>query len=265
ADVNISHWKFVLAVLAGVLAGGAAYADGPGDPAVASSDNGKYADKDGNPTYKISGEGVVDWYTFSGFRRYHSDCHVCHGPNGDGSSLAPALANSMKTMSYNDFANIVTNGRKNVNTANDKVMPAFGTNANVMCYLVDPNVFRACGDPRNMPFSNDKGEGFENKLAELFAAKLGKKLNYTYFPQATGFVRMTLSAYRCDVIIGFPLGDDQAQATIPYYRTTYALVTKRGSGLEDVTAIDDPKLKDKRIGVVARTPPSTNMAMNGLM
>jgi quinoprotein dehydrogenase-associated probable ABC transporter substrate-binding protein len=131
--------------------------------------------------------------------------------------------------------------------------------------LVDPNVFRACGDPRNMPFSNDKGEGFENKLAELFAAKLGKKLSYTYFPQATGFVRMTLAAYRCDVIIGFPQGDDQAQVTIPYYRTTYALVTKRGSGLEDVTAIDDPKLKDKRIGVVARTPPSTNMAMNGLL
>ena len=61
--------------------------------------------------------------------------------------------------------------------------------------LVDPNVFRACGDPRNLPFSNDKGEGFENKLAELFAAKLGKKLSYTYFPQATGFVRMTLGSY----------------------------------------------------------------------
>ncbi|MFY9958697.1 substrate-binding domain-containing protein [Bradyrhizobium sp.] len=131
--------------------------------------------------------------------------------------------------------------------------------------LVDPNVFRACGDPRNMPFSNDKGEGFENKLAELFAAKLGKKLSYTYFPQATGFVRMTLGSYRCDVIIGFPQGDDQAQVTIPYYRTTYALVTKRGSGLEDVITIDDPRLKDKRIGVVARTPPSTNMAMNGLL
>jgi quinoprotein dehydrogenase-associated probable ABC transporter substrate-binding protein len=131
--------------------------------------------------------------------------------------------------------------------------------------LVDPNVFRACGDPRNLPFSNDKGEGFENKLAELFAAKLGKKLSYTYFPQATGFVRMTLGAYRCDIIMGFPQGDDQAQVTIPYYRTTYALVAKRGSGLEDVTAIDDPKLRDKRIGVVARTPPSTNMAMNGLL
>ena len=131
--------------------------------------------------------------------------------------------------------------------------------------LVDPDVFRACGDPRNLPFSNDKGEGFENKLAELFAAKLGKKLSYTYFPQATGFVRMTLGSYRCDIIMGFPQGDDQAQVTIPYYRTTYALVTKPGSGLEDVTAIDDPKLKDKRIGVVAKTPPSTNMALNGLL
>src|ERR1700726_574091 len=131
--------------------------------------------------------------------------------------------------------------------------------------LVDPDVFRACGDPRNLPFSNEKGEGFENKLAEFFAAKLGKKLSYTYFPQATGFVRMTLGSYRCDVIMGFPQGDDQAQVTIPYYRTTYALVTKRGSGLEDITAIDDPKLKDKRIGVVARTPPSTNMAINGLL
>src|ERR1700744_2678015 len=131
--------------------------------------------------------------------------------------------------------------------------------------LVDPNVFRACGDPRNMPFSNDKGEGFENKLAELFAAKLGKKLSYTYFPQATGFVRMTLGSFRCDVIMGFPQGDDQAQVTIPYYRTTYALITKPGSGLEDVTTIDDPRLKGKRIGIVAKTPPSTNMAMNGLL
>jgi quinoprotein dehydrogenase-associated probable ABC transporter substrate-binding protein len=131
--------------------------------------------------------------------------------------------------------------------------------------LVDPNVFRACGDPRNMPFSNDKSEGFENKLAELFAAKLGKKLSYTYFPQATGFVRMTLGTYRCDVIMGFPQGDDQAQVTVPYYRTTYAMVTKPGSGLEDVTAIDDPRLKDKRIGIVAKTPPSTNMAINGLL
>ncbi len=131
--------------------------------------------------------------------------------------------------------------------------------------LVDPDVFRACGDPRNLPFSNEKGEGFENKLAELLAAKLGKKLSYVYYPQATGFVRMTLGSFRCDVIMGFPQGDDQAQLTIPYYRTTYALITKQGSGLEDVTTIGDPRLKDKRIGIVARTPPSTVMAMNGLL
>ena len=111
------------------------------DPAVASSDNGKYADKDGNPTYKVSEDGTVDWYTFSGFRRYHSDCHVCHGPNGEGSSYAPALANSLKTLSYVDFNNIVTNGRKNVDAANDKVMPAFATNVNVMCYLDDIYVY----------------------------------------------------------------------------------------------------------------------------
>ena len=71
-----------------------------------------------------------------------------------------------------------------------------------------------------------KGEGFENKLAELFAAKLGKKLAYTFFPQATGFVRMTLGSHRCDVIMGYPQGDDMVQNTNPYYQTAYALVTK---------------------------------------
>ena len=100
--------------------------------------------------------------------------------------------------------------------------------------LVDPKVLRVCADPRNLPFSNEKGEGFENKLAELFAEKLQKKLDYMYFPQATGFVRMTLGAHRCDVIMGFPQGDDLVQGTNPYYRTAYALVAKQGSGLEDV-------------------------------
>ncbi len=97
--------------------------------------------------------------------------------------------------------------------------------------LVDPKVLRVCADPRNLPFSNEKGEGFENKLAELFAEKLQKKLDYMYFPQAAGFVRMTLVAHRCDVIMGFPQGDDLVQGTNPYYRTAYALVAKQGSGL----------------------------------
>jgi quinoprotein dehydrogenase-associated probable ABC transporter substrate-binding protein len=131
--------------------------------------------------------------------------------------------------------------------------------------LVDPKVLRVCADPRNLPFSNEKGEGFENKLAELFAEKLQKKLAYMYFPQASGFVRMTLAAHRCDVIMGFPQGDDLVQGTNPYYRTTYALVTKQGSGLDEVAALEDQRLKGKHIGIVAGTPPATNMAANGLM
>jgi quinoprotein dehydrogenase-associated probable ABC transporter substrate-binding protein len=131
--------------------------------------------------------------------------------------------------------------------------------------LVDPKVLRVCADPHNLPFSNDKGEGFENKLAELFAEKLQKKLDYTYFPQATGFVRMTLGAHRCDAIMGFPQGDDLVQGTNPYYRTAYALVVKQGSGLEEVATLEDERLKGKHIGIVAGTPPATNMAVNGLM
>ena len=131
--------------------------------------------------------------------------------------------------------------------------------------LVDPKVLRVCADPRNLPFSNEKGEGFENKLAELFAEKLQKKLEYMFFPQATGFVRMTLGAHRCDVIMGFPQGDELVQGTNPYYRTAYALVARPGSGLEDVAWLGDERLKGKRLGIVAGTPPATNMAANGLM
>lgn len=80
-----------------VGSGGIAIADGPGDPtAVKKEDDGKWLDKEGNPTYKISADGTVDWFTYSGYRRYHSDCHVCHGPDGMGSTYAPALKDSVK-------------------------------------------------------------------------------------------------------------------------------------------------------------------------
>jgi quinoprotein dehydrogenase-associated probable ABC transporter substrate-binding protein len=131
--------------------------------------------------------------------------------------------------------------------------------------LVDPKVLRVCADPNNLPFSNDKGQGFENKIAELFAAKLGKRLAYTYYPQATGFVRMTLGSYRCDVIMGFPQGDDLVQSTNPYYRTAYAFVAKSDSPLAGVNALNDPRLKGKRLGIVAGTPPATNLVVDGLM
>lgn len=131
--------------------------------------------------------------------------------------------------------------------------------------LVDPKVLRVCADPSNLPFSNDKGEGFENKIAELLAAKLGKSLAYTYYPQSTGFVRNTLGARRCDLIPGFPQGDDLVQSTNPYYRTAYALVVRADSGLGDVDQLGDQRIRDKRIGIVAGTPPATYLTVFGEM
>src|SRR5213595_3598730 len=131
--------------------------------------------------------------------------------------------------------------------------------------LVDPKVLRVCADPHNLPFSNEKGEGFENRLAELFARKLDKTVAYTFFPQATGFVRMTLGSHRCDVIMGFPQGDDLVQSTNPYYRTAYALIFKTGGDLDGISSLADARLKQKRIGVVAGTPPATYLAANGLL
>jgi quinoprotein dehydrogenase-associated probable ABC transporter substrate-binding protein len=126
-------------------------------------------------------------------------------------------------------------------------------------------VLRVCSDPNNLPFSNEKGEGFENKLAELFADKLHKKLAYTFFPQATGFVRMTLGSHRCDVIMGYPQGGELVQNTNPYYETAYALITKAGNALDSVDALNDARLKDKKLGIVAGTPPATYFVADGLM
>jgi len=131
--------------------------------------------------------------------------------------------------------------------------------------LVDPNVLRVCADPNNLPFSNEKGEGFENKFVELLAQKLDRKLAYVWYPQSVGFVRNTLGAHRCDVIPGFPQGDELVQSTNPYYRTAYAFVVRPGDGLDDLDTLADPRLKTKRIGIVAGTPPATYLAVNGLM
>jgi quinoprotein dehydrogenase-associated probable ABC transporter substrate-binding protein len=131
--------------------------------------------------------------------------------------------------------------------------------------LVTRQALRVCADPANMPFSNTAGEGFENKIAELIASKLGVPVEYTWFPQATGFVRMTLGLNRCDVIIGFAQGDELVQNTNHYYRSTYVFVTKADGPLAGVTSLSDPLLKDKRLGVIAGTPPATVLAKNGLI
>jgi hypothetical protein len=109
--------------------------------------------------------------------------------------------------------------------------------------------------PSQFAVLEQQGRRFRKQAGELLVEKLHKKLDYVYFPQATGFVRMTLAAHRCDVIMGFPQGDDLVQGTNPT-TAAYALVAKQGSGLDDVATLGDARLKGKHIGIVAGTPPS---------
>lgn len=146
-----------------------------------------------------------------------------------------------------------------------KAFAQIADNPELSLELIDPKVFRVCADPRNMPFSTESREGFENKIADLFAAKLRKSIAYAWYPGATGFVRNTLGAYKCDVIMGMPQGDDLVQVTNPDYRTAYALVFKPGNGLDGVETLADPRLKGKRLGIVAGTPPANYISVNGLM
>ena len=131
--------------------------------------------------------------------------------------------------------------------------------------LVNRKVLRVCSDPANLPFSNDKGEGFENKIAGVIADELKLPIEYTWYPASTGFVRQTLFSKRCDVIIGYAQGDDQVLNTNAYYRSTYALVSHKGSDLDGVNSLGDPKLKEKRLGIIANTPPGFLMVRHGLM
>ena len=138
-------------------------------------------------------------------------------------------------------------------------------------------VLRVCQDPNNLPFSNTNGEGIENKLAELFAKKLGWKLDYFSFPQRMGFIRNTIkfklpgTNYRCDIIMGVPSGFDQVATTKPYYRSTYALVFPKGKGLDNVKSkqdflqLDPKQLKKLKIGLYDRSPASQWLSRRGLL
>lgn len=131
--------------------------------------------------------------------------------------------------------------------------------------LVNRKVLRVCGTPENLPYSNEKFEGFENKIAEVIADELKIPIEYTWFPLAPGMVRKTLAAKRCDVMLQTVQADEYTLNTNAYYRTTYAIVTKKGSGLEDVTSLFDPRLKDKRVGIQAGVPAADQVAKAGLM
>jgi mxaJ protein len=126
-----------------------------------------------------------------------------------------------------------------------------------------PAVLRVCGDPDNLPFSNNKSEGFENKIAEVIAADLGKKLEYYWWPHQRGLIRNTLGAGTCDVLISIPKGFDPVLWTKAYYRSGYVVVQLKGNGAK-VTSLDDPVLKRLKIGTYVGSPPYDALAERGL-
>jgi len=131
--------------------------------------------------------------------------------------------------------------------------------------LVSQTAFRVCADPANYPMSDDKGRGFENKIAELFAEKLDLPLTYEWFPMATGFIRQTLRAKKCDVVIGYAQGHELVLNTNHYLVSVYTLITRDGSELAEVDALNHPALKGKKIGIIAGSPPASHLARNGLI
>jgi mxaJ protein len=143
------------------------------------------------------------------------------------------------------------------------ILPALGYPAPATAQ----RTLRVCADPNNLPFSNRRGEGFENRIAALVARELGATLRYTWWPQRRGFVRHTLDAGTCDLVIGVPEGFDQALTTRPYYRSTYVFV--RRADAAPVRSFDDPALRTLRIGVHftgagGNPPPAEALARRGL-
>lgn len=131
---------------------------------------------------------------------------------------------------------------------------------------VGSGLLRVCADPNNMPFSNQQGEGFENKLAALIAEKLDLPLEYVWFPEGTGYIPNTVGSDACDLVMGYAQGTGLIEDTNPYYYTSYVLIYRAGDPeLDGVDRLSDPRLKNKRIGLFARTPPASILAMYGLV
>lgn len=131
--------------------------------------------------------------------------------------------------------------------------------------LVSDTALRVCADPANYPMSAKDETGFENKLADLVGAKLDLPVEYTWFPMATGFVRQTLVAKQCDVIIGFAQGHELVLNTNHYFTSVYTLIVPEDSDLSAVQSLADPALKERKLGIIAGTPPAAHLARNGLI
>lgn len=130
---------------------------------------------------------------------------------------------------------------------------------------VNRKVLRVCSTPANLPYSNEKFEGFENKIANIIAEELKLPVEHTWFPQGVGFVRKTLALKKCDLVPGTVQADEFTLNTNAYFRTTYALVYKPGKGFDGLTSLFDPRLKDKRVGIQAGAPAGDYVAKAGLM
>ncbi len=141
---------------------------------------------------------------------------------------------------------------------------AFGASAQETIDLVSRTKFRVCADPSNLPFSDDKLQGFQNKIADLMARDLREPVSYTWYPRTVGFLRRTLFAYRCDVVMGTVAGGGETDSTNPYYRSAYMIVTRSADGLA-ATSLADPVFAGKRFGVIAGTPPTDLLVRHNLM
>ena len=130
--------------------------------------------------------------------------------------------------------------------------------------VVDRSELKVCADPNNLPFSDEKKQGFENKIAELLGAELGLKVDYAWFPQVIGFVRNTLRAHVCDLVMGTVAGDEIMQTTNPYYFTTYVMFYRSDKALA-IEGAQDARLTGLRLGVVAGTPPADLLVRHELM
>lgn len=176
-----SIWKMipaaVLVAAASIMAVGSASADAvtmkdgsvvAGEGAEFDKDSGKWMLESGAPTYHIKKDGTLDFLTYRGFQRYHSECHVCHGPEGLGSTYAPALKDSLKTMSYEDFVGTVASGRiRDIAGGTESVMPSLGDNKNVMCYLDAIYAYLKARSDGVLPRGRPKGkEGKPKALGE---------------------------------------------------------------------------------------------------
>ena len=130
--------------------------------------------------------------------------------------------------------------------------------------MISRTELRVCADPNNLPYSNEARQGFENRIAEIVGADLELPVTYVWFPQVTGFVRNTLRAHECDLVMGAVSGDGIMDSTNPYYHTGYMMVTRTADGIT-ARSVGDPALAGKKFGVIAATPPTDLLVRHHLM